>query len=607
VRATPGPRLPDSVPRRLEHRSTRGRTWPPDGVLRPSQVVENGDTGVVVNLGRTFDNRFAVRYAQAPPGAWWAPGPVTGAVRWWALPAVAVVLVLGAVAGAVAPGFAAGVLVGGVGLVGGLAVGVLAQAGFPGLGVPVWMACWDGVRPPVRTWMPWPAGGWAGLLVGAGWAVTPLWVPVGVLLVGVGWALVAHRVVRATSEAADARRAIRLEVTPDTDPVRRRLERVRSRWEQLARPPERGEGKAPTPLVRSKLVEAWALTDGGWEGTVRLPDDTKATWETVRDEGSRIGKAFRVPRAQVHVEQYRGGQGGESHVSIAVHRTDALAGVMEWDPTVNKHSRYLVAIAANGRPIYANLYRGDTGVEHGVVAGVTGAGKSSGMEPRIGAAAMDPAVHTIVADAKGGLSLPRANAWADRLMPSMGDDLGPVIRTWAGLAAIVAAREQAQQGNRRPTPDWPAVLAFFPEAMDVLAEHLDRKAIVRQWVQPVLRKGRAVCVGVDIDTHAWLVEALGGQVASRQWTRLVAMWVPSPHDRTQLGKLTGGDMDTLPNPRENPDAVGRCFVSGTPVQARACFVTPAVVRHVTDAACPTPLDPLSLAAWESATTPEDNR
>jgi hypothetical protein len=425
-------------------------------------------------------------------------------------------------------------------------------------------------------------GWWVALWWGV-WSAVPLLVGVGVL-VGV--------LVMRTSAVVVARRGVELHGGAGKHPA----ERVYELWAQMTAPPAKGQSrKEVSSLVGSALTEVRMLTDGGWTGAIRLPLMTDATWEAVAAERGRIAKVFGTTRAWVHIGPYR--TGAATHASITVHRTDALAKPILWQPTLDARGAVTVAWAADGTPIRWNLWQGEKGARHGLVVGATGSGKSSPLAAVLLEAGMSPHCWTVLMDPKGGLSIPSMTA--DRV-DHLAVDEESILRALSGVLGIMEARIKAGAGNVRPSRSLPLVVAVLDEAPDILVELAQSDAIVRDVIRPIVRKGRAVNVGLYLGAQHPLVDELGGSAVRAQLANVAAMRLDDLAARQVMGAWLGGvDMSTIP---DADGQEGRGFFRGSPLQGRAVYPTKAALPVFDAGRQRIQLDALSRAAWDAAMT-----
>lgn len=131
---------------------------------------------------------------------------------------------------------------------------------------------------------------------------------------------------------------------------------------------------------------------------------------------------------------------------------------------------FTVGVDVFGRPAKMDLVGGD-GVNHILIGGATGSGKSNVIQLLMAYAALDPRTQIYGFDGKFGMEL---GFWADRMemFNENPRDMGTAITQLAQMAKIVDARNQKLRaaGLRKPTADMPPMVLIIEELASWLVD-----------------------------------------------------------------------------------------------------------------------------------------
>lgn len=443
------------------------------------------------------------------------------------------------------------------------------------------------------------AGVVAGLWAGPGQPVTY------VFLGAAGVVLLLHTLARTSVARLEVEAWYRTEEARTAD-----ARKIRQRWATGpgARRPNRGK---PGPLAGSDLGEVEPLADGGWRATVKFPDDTTATWETLDAERGRIAKRFGADRDLVFSGPCRSGQA--SRGVLLVHRSDPLAAPVPWrGPSLTRHGRVVVGRYADGSDAAIHLWRGRTGIRHGLVAGATGSGKSSPLGQLLVEARLSRRVFTVLLDAGGGHGIKGGDVDHVDHLATTPEGITLALRA---VVAVLRARTAAGLVNRVPTRSYPMLLVELDEAPNVLMTSPrqvtdpvtgeKRKAnLAVEYVSEITRTGRKVNVAIIPAVQQPTLDQLGGESALRAQMTAGNTWGFRITDAGGKGVLPGvafRDLDRIP---EGIPGLGHIpGEAQNPMRARAVFVDDqglAIADQLDKEAGPrVVLDKVSAAAWAS--------
>lgn len=261
--------------------------------------------------------------------------------------------------------------------------------------------------------------------------------------------------------------------------------------------------------------------DRGWQALIRLPDDDAQSTETAIAAVRRIAKAYRVPTSQVVVEPPLDGMEDTARLLLLTRNPLAKPQVFS-GPTLDLATgQFSLGIHADSHPAPWRLWTPGSGVNHGMVAGTTGAGKSGLLRTICCEIVSSGRALLLLADPEGGSSVGDWQLGAH----CFAGTVPRIRRMLRGALRIMNARKRRRggatwvddQGRTRrgyssfePTPEEPAVYVVIDEAPDVLADPECREIIAQ-----IGKKGRKHGVAVIIFVQIPSLSELGGDLAVR--------------------------------------------------------------------------------------------
>jgi hypothetical protein len=310
--------------------------------------------------------------------------------------------------------------------------------------------------------------------------------------------------------------------------------------------------------VMSALVDIW-----GWRARLRL-----ARGQTITDVIAKI------PALESSLGTFRG--------ALRVYPTpDDLANrcelrVLDIDPHADAIPWPGPSVTSITEPIDLGPFEDATACKvlflrrHGLLAGATGAGKSSGLNVLMGnlAACRDVVIWAI--DLKKGMELRPWASCIDRLATTP-DEARALL---ADAVAVLEARASmlAAQGRRvwEPTPDLPALVIIIDE----YAELADDAPTAIKDADSIARRGRAVAVNLIAATQRPTQKAMGQGAVRSQMDVRISFRV---RERKDVDLILGQGMLAAGWNAHTLNAPGKFLIAAaehdTPRRARAYLMT----------------------------------
>jgi S-DNA-T family DNA segregation ATPase FtsK/SpoIIIE len=359
-----------------------------------------------------------------------------------------------------------------------------------------------------------------------------------------------------------------------------RVERKLDAWPDIAQ-----AVGLPGSQVMSAVVDLW-----GWRARVRL-----ARGQTITDVIGRIAaleSALGTFRGAVRV--YPTGDDLANRCELRVLEIDPHADAIPWPgPSVSSITEPIeIGPFEDASPCRVLLLR-----RNGLVGGVTGSGKSGGLNVLLGnlSACRDVVIWGI--DLKRGIEL---GPWAD-CIDRLAVTPDQACALLADAVAILEARaaEMAAKGRRtwEPSPEQPALVIIIDE----FAELADDAPAAMAAADSVARLGRAVAVNMIAATQRPTQKAMGHGAVRSQMDIRISFRV---RERKDVELIMGQGMLAAGWHAQALDAPGKFLISApehrTPRRARAYLLTDETVtdtatRH---ADLRPALDAVSLRAIE---------
>jgi hypothetical protein len=289
----------------------------------------------------------------------------------------------------------------------------------------------------------------------------------------------------------------------------------------------------------------------GWEAEVRLHRGKGlAAAEAVSPSRiARIALAYGIPLANVVAEQLMTAE--QDRFKLIVLDRNPLQAVQRFTgPSLDRATgRIQIGVHADNTPAYWQLWRPGWGACHGMIAGTTGAGKSSLLEILLTEARHSGLVVPWLGDPDNG-----SNQWKDSVDCYAGSV--PRIRKMLQTAeAVMLDRvkrwtvQRGPDGSRRntsqftPTVAEPQILVVLDEAPEILLDDECVRIIGRFG-----KRGRKWGVGVVIVTQVPSLAELGNDLVVRSMLSSVnvVMFRTSDKLSAQMGALAKIDPHDLP-------------------------------------------------------------
>lgn len=323
-------------------------------------------------------------------------------------------------------------------------------------------------------------------------------------------------------------------------------------------------GHSPNGAIPgSYLVGMEDLDDGlGWSATISMDADTPYTTEHAIAATKRISKIFGVPVNQIVVEAPISGLAGEARLLVL--RRNPLVDVQLFDgPTLDHQTGYItIGQHAEGALARWRLWTPGSGVNHGLIAGTTGAGKS-GLLNVLCAEIRHSGVGVLcLADPEDGESVPD---WAVHGPHVFAGTIPKIRRMLQAVERIGDARKRRRartvwtdekerlrrgRGYFDPTPKEPAYWVVIDEAPTVLADPECARIIAK-----IGKKFRKYGIGCILSVQVPSLAELGGDLTIRSMMSSTNIVIFRTSDRlsAQMGSPADLPVDPVNLPVVWPD------------------------------------------------------
>jgi hypothetical protein len=302
--------------------------------------------------------------------------------------------------------------------------------------------------------------------------------------------------------------------------------------------------------------------DLGWSATITMDADTPYTTEHAIAATQRISKIYGVPVNQVIVEAPISGLAGEARLLVL--RRNPLVDVQLFDgPTLDRSTGFItIGRHAGGELARWRLWTPGSGVNHGLIAGTTGAGKS-GLLNVLCAEIRHSGVGVLcLADPEDGESVPD---WAVHGPHVFAGTIPKIRRMLQAVERIGDARKRRrartvwkdEQGRQRrgrgyfdPTPEEPAYWVVIDEAPTVLADPECARIIAK-----IGKKFRKYGIGCILSVQVPSLAELGGDLTIRSMMSSTNICIFRTSDRlsAQMGAPSDLPVDPVNLPVTWPD------------------------------------------------------
>lgn len=314
-------------------------------------------------------------------------------------------------------------------------------------------------------------------------------------------------------------------------------------------------------LPGSRLVGITELEDGlGWEAIIQLPLTDAQTSETAVNAVRRIAKAYRVPVAQVQVELPIDGLEDTARLMILTRNTLADEQVFSGPTFDLETGRFQLGMHADGTLAFWRLYTPDSGANHGMVAGTTGAGKSGLLMNLCAEIRHSGNSILLLADPDEGSSVRDWQLGAH----AFAGTVPRIRRMLQGAERIMHSRRRRfggwwtdENGVRRrglgyfnPTRENPGIFCVIDECPDVLADPECARIIAQ-----IGKKGRKYGVAVIVFVQIPSLSELGGDLAVRSMLSSTNIVIFRTSDKlsAQMGLPMSLPIDPTSLPEQWPD------------------------------------------------------
>jgi S-DNA-T family DNA segregation ATPase FtsK/SpoIIIE len=332
-----------------------------------------------------------------------------------------------------------------------------------------------------------------------------------------------------------------------------RIERKLDAWPEIAQ----AIGLAGS-RIQSIVIDVW-----GWHARLAL-----ARGQTIEDA------IHRIPALESALDVHRGAariaptpDGKANRLDLRVLETDPHADAITWPgPSVNTITEPIdLGPFEDAYPARLLLLR-----RHALVGGVSGSGKSGGLNVLMGNLTACTDVIIWAVDLKRGMELRPWASCLDRLATTPAEarallaDAVAILETRADLLAATGQRVW------EPTPDMPALVII----VDEYAELADDAPEATKDADSIARRGRAVAVTLIAATQRPTQKAMGkGALRSQMDVRLCFR----VRERKDVDLILGQGMLTSGWHAHSLNAPGKFLISApehdTPRRARAYLVT----------------------------------
>ncbi|MEU3564144.1 hypothetical protein [Kitasatospora sp. NPDC006786] len=290
-----------------------------------------------------------------------------------------------------------------------------------------------------------------------------------------------------------------------------------------------------TPTV-GETTRAFNSLEALWESAVTDPGGAAPGVKFVRAriENDRIvilaaaprGKKIRLPHSEVcsalgvdDPTRLVIETDGLRQAVVSVYRTNPLMNVRKAtvaDLTMDERGRVAVGVCHDGRPAVMRLWDPGQGALRGIVAGVTGAGKSVLLN-LILAAEKRSGVVSWVADIQGGMSLPEADGRVDWFAKGEDEALTMLVTAHKVMKYREKISNEMGRGDFAIGCPWPLINITLDE-INRLLSHPDekKKKLAAYLIADIQKTGRKVGIGIRLAVQSLHLKDLGDEEAIRQ-------------------------------------------------------------------------------------------
>ena len=302
--------------------------------------------------------------------------------------------------------------------------------------------------------------------------------------------------------------------------------------------------------------------DLGWSATITMDADTQYTTEHAIAATVRISKIYGVPVSQVVVEAPVTGMAGEARLLVL--RRNPLIDVQLFDkPTLDRSTGYItIGRHAEGSLARWRLWTPNSGVNHGLIAGTTGAGKSGLLNVLCAEIRHSGLAVLCLADPEDGESVPD---WSVHGPHVFAGTIPKIRRMLQAVERIGDARKRRrsrtvwtdEKGRQRrgrgyfnPTKEEPAYFVVIDEAPTVLADPECARIIAK-----IGKKFRKYGIGCILSVQVPSLAELGGDLTIRSMMSSTNIVIFRTSDRlsAQMGAPADLPVDPVNLPVAWPD------------------------------------------------------
>ncbi|MGY0466917.1 hypothetical protein ACW14Y_42660 (plasmid) [Kitasatospora sp. cg17-2] len=293
-----------------------------------------------------------------------------------------------------------------------------------------------------------------------------------------------------------------LQVTPTVGETTRQFQSLEALWESAVSCPG---GAAPgVRFVRARIEEdrIVILVASPRGKKIRLPHSEVCSALDVDDP----------TRLVIETDGLR-------QAVVSVYRINPLMNVRKAtvaDLTMDERGRVAVGVCHDGRPAVMRLWDPGQGALRGIVAGVTGAGKSVLLN-LILAAEKRSGVVSWVADIQGGMSLPEADGRVDWFAKGEDEALSMLATAHKVMKHREKVSNEMGRGDFAIGCPW-SLLNITLDEINRLLSHPDekKKKLAAYLIADIQKTGRKVGIGIRLAVQSLHLKDLGDEEAIRQ-------------------------------------------------------------------------------------------
>jgi S-DNA-T family DNA segregation ATPase FtsK/SpoIIIE len=364
--------------------------------------------------------------------------------------------------------------------------------------------------------------------------------------------------------------------------ARVRVERTLAAWPDIAQ----AVGLAGS-RVQSAIVDLWGYR-------FRLGLGLGQTVEDALNAVPRLESALGTTRGGVRVQPVASKKANRADVRVI--ETDPHADAIAWPgPSITSITQPAkLGLFEDGAPVRVPLLR-----RHGLFAGMSGAGKSGGVNVLLGDLTACEDVILWAIDLKRGMELLPWSSCIDRLATTPQE--AEALLADAVVILDGRADDLTRRGERvwEPSPDRPALIIIIDEYAELASEA--PRAI--DYADSIARRGRAPAVNLIAATQRPSKDAMGKSAVRSQMDVRLCFRVREPRDGDLI---LGQGMVKAGWHAHKLDAPGKFLISSPehdiPRRARSYLLDDAGVQATAErhAEHRPPLDSVSLAALDAA-------